>query len=167
MQITQCTNSDRDAWNAFVASEPAATFYHRFEWSEINRACFGHPSAYLAASDRGRMVGVYPIVRLNSLLFGNIACSMPFVNYGGPATSCESAERELLAAGTRVADKWKVDYLEIRSKRYFGDEWASSNHKVSMTIDLDADPNVVMESYQREQRKEIRRAYKNGFTTKF
>jgi FemAB-related protein (PEP-CTERM system-associated) len=73
----------------------------------------------------------------------------------------------LLAAGVAAADSWKVDYLEIRSKGYLGDEYPSSNHKVSMVVDLDADPNVVMESYQREQRKEIRRAYKNGFATRF
>jgi len=167
MKIIRCDDSHRDAWNTFVADNPAATFYHRFEWRDINRESFGHASAYLAAVDGARVVGVHPIVRLNSVLFGNIACSLPFVNYGGPAAIDDSVEHALLAAGSDVADEWKVDYLEIRSQRYFGEGYPSSNHKVSMTVDLNPDPEVVMESYKREQRKEIRRAQKNGFVTKF
>jgi FemAB-related protein (PEP-CTERM system-associated) len=167
MQIIKCNDSHRDAWNAFVAAEPSATFYHRFEWREINRASFGHSSAYLAAVEGDRVVGVHPIVRLNSLLFGNIACSMPFVNYGGPAAAEPGTEQALLAASSDVADQWQVDFLEIRSQRYFGADYPSSNHKVSMTVELNPNPDVVMEGYKREQRKEIRRAQKNGFVTKF
>jgi FemAB-related protein (PEP-CTERM system-associated) len=167
MKIIRCEDAQLESWNTFVDANPTATFYHRFEWREISRRCFGHQTAYLAAVEGSRVIGVYPIVRVNSVLFGNIACSLPFVNYGGPAAETAEAERALLTAGAGVADDWKVDYLEIRSQRFFGNEYPSSNHKVSMTVDLNPDPNVVMESYKREQRKEIRRAYKNGFTTAF
>ena len=38
----------------------------------------------VAALDGDRFAGVFPLVQVKSRLFGNIACSMPFVNYGGP-----------------------------------------------------------------------------------
>ena len=84
MQIIRCDSSHDAMWNEYVRASPRASFYHRAEWRAINQRWLGHPSAYLGAVDDGRLVGVLPIVHLKTLLFGNLACSMPFVNYGGP-----------------------------------------------------------------------------------
>lgn len=146
---------------------PRASFYHRWEWKAINERAFGHQSTYLAAVEDNRFVGVFPLVRLKSLLFGNLACSMPFVNYGGPAAESDAAEQRLLEAAAQVTEEWGVDYLEIRSQRRLNDRYPCSDHKVSMTVALEPDPEIVMARFEREQRKEIRRAYKNGFSTRF
>ena len=167
MQIISCTPSQDAAWNAFVGRSPRASFYHRAEWRSINEQCLGLKTCYLGAFDGGQLVGVMPLVRLKSLIIGNLACSMPFVNYGGPAGDCDGIERELLIAAADVADKWGVEYLEIRSQRHLGDEYPCSDHKVSMTVSLDPDPEKVMAGFKREQRHEIRRAFKRGFVTKF
>jgi FemAB-related protein (PEP-CTERM system-associated) len=150
-----------------VQASSRASFYHRWEWRAINERAFGHQTAYLAAVEDGQFVGVFPLVRLKSLLFGNVACSMPFVNYGGPAAESDAAEARLLDAAGAAADEWGVDYVEIRSQRRLDARYPCSDHKVSMTIALDPDPEVVMGRFKREQRAEIRRAYKNGFTTRF
>lgn len=167
MQIIRCDASHEAAWNVFVSASPRASFYHRSEWRGINEGNFGHQTAYLAAFDGGRMVGVFPVVRLKSLLFGTVACSMPFVNYGGPCGESDEIEQQLLHSASALADEWGVDYVEIRSQRYLGDRYPSSDHKVSMTIALEADAEAIMGRLKRDQRAEIRRAYKNGFVAKF
>lgn len=167
MEIVRCTQARADAWNAFVRDTPSASFYHLWEWQEINRQHLGHRSCYLAALDEGRVTGVFPIVQVRSRLFGNIACSMPFVNYGGPATDSSGVESALLKAAATVADEWHVDYLEIRSTRDLGNEYPRSTHKVSMTVDLAADPDILFNAFKGDQRKEIRRGYKYGFTAEF
>jgi FemAB-related protein (PEP-CTERM system-associated) len=167
MQIIRCTSSHDAQWNAFVHASPRASFYHRAEWRAINQRCFGHQSAYLGALDGERIIGVLPMVHLKSLLFGNLACSMPFVNYGGPAGDTEDVEAQLMDAASAVAAEWGVGYLEVRSQRYLGDRYPSSDHKVSMTIALNPDPEAVMAGFKRDQRAEIRRAAKNGFVAKF
>jgi FemAB-related protein (PEP-CTERM system-associated) len=167
IEIVRCNSSHDEEWNQFVHACPGASFYHRAEWRAINEECFKHETVYLGAFTGGRMVGVFPMVRVKSLLFGNIACSMPFVNYGGPCGESDAIEQRLLHAGRAVADEWRADYLEIRSQRAFGEEYPCSDHKVSMTVDLDADPEVLHSRFKREHRKEIRRAYANGFVTKF
>ena len=120
------------------------------------RTSFGHQSVYLAAIDGGRMVGVFPIVWLKSLLFGNIACSMPFVNYGGPCGETDEIEQELLRAGQAVVDDWGVDYLEIRRRRKLESDYPCSEHKVSMTIELAPDPETLFANFKTGQRREIR-----------
>lgn len=167
MQIIRCDHSQAAAWNAFVTASPRASFYHRWEWRAINERAFGHASVYLAATENGRVVGVFPLVRLKSLLFGNLACSMPFVNYGGPVGDSEAIEQQLLAASRQVADEWGVDYLEIRSEHFLGDAWPSSDHKISLTVALNADPEALWNGFKTGHRQDIRKAAKNGFVVKF
>lgn len=167
LQIVRCDRSHDAQWNEYVRTSPRASFYHRAEWRSINEECFAHETAYLGAFEGTALVGVLPMVRLRGLLFGNLACSMPFVNYGGPCGDSDEIEQALLDAAREVADEWDVDYFEIRSQRDLGTEYPSSMHKVSMTIALDADPEVLMGRFKGDQRTEIRRSAKNGFTAKF
>jgi FemAB-related protein (PEP-CTERM system-associated) len=169
MQVIRCDPSHQDAWNRWVDSSTRASFYHRFEWRDINQHCFGHETAYLAASDEGRFVGVLPLVRLKSRLFGNIGCSVPFVNYGGPVGETDAVERALVEAARDVADDWRVDYLEIRSRSRLGDDLPTSEHKVSLSIGLAEDPDVLWRGYRAKAgpRQEIRQGYRHGFLACF
>ena len=163
MKLVQCDSSQRNQWNEFVGRSPAASFYHLFEWRDVNRECFGHRTANIAAFDGETVVGVFPIVQLKSRLFGNIACSLPFVNYGGPCADGEDIERALVHEAARVVDRWGVDYLEIRSRKHLGPDFATSDHKVSLTVELKPDPDELWNAFKTGHRQAIRRGYKNGF----
>jgi FemAB-related protein (PEP-CTERM system-associated) len=166
MRIVDCDDTFTNAWNAFVHATPDGSLYHRYEWRAINRS-LGHRSSYLAALDGDRIAGVLPVVQVKSHLFGNIACSLPFVNYGGPCAENADIERALLEAATGVADRWRADYLELRTKRHLGEQFPTSEHKVSMTVALRPDPEALFATFERTHRKDIRRAYKEGFSTRF
>jgi FemAB-related protein (PEP-CTERM system-associated) len=168
MKIVHCDASHAAAWDAFVAAAPTASFYHRFAWKGINESMLRHRTAFLAAlDDSGAFAGIFPLVQVKSRLFGNMACSMPFVNYGGPATADPEAEQLLMDAAEKVCADWDVEYLEIRSKRHLGDRLPVSEHKVSMTLDLDPDPEVLFKAFKTGQRQDIRRGDKSGLTAKF
>lgn len=163
--IVQCDDRQKAEWNAYVATSSRASVYHRYEWRKVNATVLGHRSAYLAAMEGGRIVGVFPVVRLKTRLFGNIACSMPFVNYGGPCGDTDAIEQALLDAARELVDGWRVDYLEIRSRRPLPG-LATSEHKVSMTIDLNSDPEVLWKAFTTAHRQDIRKGAKKGLTVK-
>lgn len=168
MKVVHCAPVDAARWDAYVARTPAASFYHRFGWKGINEDMLDHRTAYLAAlGDDDAIVGIFPIVQVKSFLFGNIACSMPFVNYGGPAADTPEAEQALMAEAARVCADWNVEFLEIRSRHHLGDALPVSEHKVSMTLDLDPDSEVIWKGFKTGHRQDIRRGYKNGLTAKF
>jgi len=167
MHIVECDDSKREVWNQFVDRHPEGTFYHRFEWQAINRACFGHASAYLGAFENDRLVGIFPIVQVKSRLFGNIACSMPFVNYGGPCADRDDVETALLDQAARVVERWGCKYLEIRSRKNLGDRFPSSERKVSMALELDGNPDNLWNAFKPAHRQAIRKGQKGGFVTKF
>ncbi|MEP6573345.1 MAG: FemAB-like protein, partial [Gemmatimonadota bacterium] len=72
-------------WDAFVRAQTAWTHFHLAGWRHIYEEVFGHEYIALEArSAEGSIVGVLPLVRVRSLVFGHYLVSMPFVNYGGP-----------------------------------------------------------------------------------
>ena len=166
MKIVRCDDTHREAWDRFVDARGDGSFYHRYDWRAVNAACFGHESSYLAAFDGDAVVGVLPIVRLKSRLFGRIACSLPFVNYGGVLSDTELGETALLEEARAVADSWRVEYLEFRSRHQLQGSLPQSEHKVSVSIDLDADPEKLWNGFKTGHRQEIRRAAKHGFEVK-
>ena len=166
LKIVRCDDSHRDAWNDYVAATPEASFYHRYEWRYVNLRSFGHRACYLAALDGERFVGIFPIVHLSSRLFGNVACSLPFVNYGGPCGINDRAIHLLIAEGARVADEWGVEYLEIRSRTNLGAQFPTSEHKVSLTVDLSPGIDAIWKAFKTDLRQEIRRGYKNEFSVR-
>jgi FemAB-related protein (PEP-CTERM system-associated) len=165
--VTACTSEHAEEWDAFVARHPRATFYHRWGWKEINQRQFGHETSYLAARSDGRIVGILPLVCVKTVLFGTIACTMPFVNYGGPASDDPATDRLLVDEAIAQARRWEADYLELRTRHLLDGDLAVSHHKVSMTVELPADPDVLWNRFKTGHRQEIRRAAKNGLTARF
>lgn len=165
LRVLSCDESHQAEWNEFVETTCSASVYHRFEWRDINRRAFGHASAYLAAFEGDHIRGIFPLVQVRSRLFGNLACSLPFVNYGGPCAHSPEVEAALVDAAKAVCDRWGVDYLEIRSRHCLVD-LPTSEHKLSMTVDLDPDPDVLWKGFATAHRKDIRQGYKRGMTAR-
>ncbi len=167
MNIIECDDSHRDAWDAYVNTAAGTSFYHRYGWRHINMEEFGHKSLYLAAIEDGRFVGVFPIVHVKSRLFGNLACSMPFVNFGGPCGDSDAIEQALIDEAAEFVRRERLAYLEMRNRRRMGTTLPTSEHKVSMTVDLDSDPDVLWKGFKTDHRRDIRRAYKYGLSARF
>ncbi|MCB2173679.1 FemAB family PEP-CTERM system-associated protein [bacterium] len=161
VEIIYCTEKDAARWDGFIDSREDGSFYHRFGWKAINEGCFGHRCHYLAAFRQGMIVGVLPLVYLRSRLFGKILSSLPFVNYGGVCCSDPEAERALLAEARQLVQDEGVGYLEMRSPKKLSEQVPTSTHKVSMTLALDPDPEVIWNAFKSKQRTEIRRVEKN------
>ncbi len=87
--VEPCADSDIHHAEAYVARHPAASVWHRPCISSFISKTYGHNTRYLCAyDDVGGIVGVLPLVQLNSRLFGNFLVSMPYFNYGGVLADC-------------------------------------------------------------------------------
>lgn len=152
---------DRAEWDEYLARSQTGSFYHLYDWKEVNGRALGHRSFYLIARQDGRVTGVLPLTLLQSRLFGRILCSLPFVNFGGPVADDEASERALLDAAAAKAKELAVDYLELRSTRALPGELPVSLRKISMTIQLAPDPDTLWNGYTSKHRKNVKRAYKH------
>ncbi len=161
MKVIQINESYHSKWNDYIVSHPHATFYHRLEWKDVIEKSFGHKTHYLIAIDEGDIVGILPIVHLKSLMFGSIFSSMPYLNFGGICANNVEAEESLLAYAEKIVKRDNGYYLELRHLHKANIDLPSKTHKVSMTLNLDPDPDVLWNNFKSKHRTNIRRSYKN------
>jgi len=153
-------------WDTFVDAHPDATVYHRSEWEGVLRDVFGRPMIRLGAVASGELVGILPIVPFASALFGRFSTSMPFMNYGGIATSQPEAARALLEAAIVDARAARSRYLELRHTRRVFEDLPVQSRKVSMVLPLEQTAEAQFAAIDRKLRNQVRKAEKSGLTVR-
>jgi serine/alanine adding enzyme len=154
-------------WDDFAQSAPGFTHFHRIGWKTVIERVFGHECIYLAARDAdGRLVGVLPLVRVKSLIFGHYLVSMPFVNYGGPLGN-EPAVRALVDHATSIARASGVRLLEMRSRTPLPVALPVSHRKITVVLDLPERAELLWKRLDAKVRSQVRRPQKEGITVRF
>ena len=149
-------DAQREEWNLYVSSHASRTPYHVYEWREFFSTALRKQTFYLAASDRDAIVGVLPLVRQRSRLFGDYIVSLPYVNYGGLLVDSPLAERALTEAAGELFADLPVDHIELRGTSNVG-ELPSKTRKVSMRLPLPASPDELHSSFSSKLRSQIKR----------
>ena len=117
MMVRPLETTDEAAWEAFVATHPEATLFHRNGWRRVIERAYGYPSHYLAAWDGEQLRGILPLIEVKTALFGHALISTGFFVYGGILAADQSACDALAAAAAELAERLGVDYLELRSRQ--------------------------------------------------
>jgi serine/alanine adding enzyme len=150
-------------WDDFVVRQPGATAFHRHALGGTIAGVFGHDSLRLCArTPEGAVVGVLPLVRVKSRLFGHFLVSMPFVSYGGPLGG-RDAVRALAEHADRMATEDRVDLLELRSAHPLPVELPVSHRKITAVLALPpGDPDKAFTNLKSKLRSQVRRPVKEG-----
>ena len=157
--------SDRDAWSAFVAVCPAATFFHRIEWRDLMEDVFRHRTHYLLAEHAGRIVGVLPLAEVKSLLFGHALISLPFAERAGVAAIEPEAVAKLHEAAAGIARTLGVDHLELRNAARREPMWPEQDIYVSFRKPIVAEAEANLLAIPRKQRAMVRKAMQRGLVS--
>ncbi len=152
-------------WDAFVAGCADATFFHRAGWLEVIAGVFGHAAHFLYAERDGAIVGVLPLARNRSLLFGDSLVSLPFAVYGGVAASDAAAAAALEAEAERLAQALGVGHLELRNVKARHPEWPTQDLYFTFRKALFADAEDNMRAIPRKQRAMVRKGIRNGLAS--
>jgi FemAB-related protein (PEP-CTERM system-associated) len=155
-----------DEWDAFVATQPGWTHFHRYGWRAVIERVFGHQCLYLAARDAdGALQGALPLVRVRSAVFGHYLVSMPFLNYGGPLGTPE-AVRALADAAVAEAKRRRVKLLELRSAVPLPIDLPVSHRKITVLLDLPSDAAALFKRFDAKLRSQVRRPQKDGYVVR-
>lgn len=160
LQIEPTSWEDAAAWDAYVASQPRASLYHRSEWIELVERLFGHESYAWCARQDGRIVGILPLVRLRSRLFGDFMVSQPYVNYGGALGDDSKIEAQLMAAAAEAAAAAGVSHIEFRDSIPRQGDWSVRTDKVAMQLELPDLPEQLWKAIGSKVRAQVRRPLK-------
>jgi len=157
--------SDRGAWDAYVMNHPSASNYHRYGWRDVIESSFGHSCHYLAAmGNGGAIIGVLPLVYMQSRIFGRFLVSQPFFNYGGLLCDNREIGDTLLSEAVAVRNECGAEHVELRHINPCADHLPTKQQKVCMMLNLDTDVKAQWQGFNAKLRNQIRKAEKSGLT---
>lgn len=166
IRVEQFAGSGKE-WDAFAAGQSGYTHFHRLGWRDVIQRTFGHECVYLAARNvDGELVGVLPLVRVRSVVFGHYLVSMPFLNYGGPLGT-DAGVHALVDEAVELARRDRVKLLELRSNSPLRIALPASHRKITVLLDLPSTPEALFERFAAKLRSQIRRPRKEGVTVLF
>ncbi|PWS39218.1 FemAB family PEP-CTERM system-associated protein [Falsiroseomonas bella] len=149
------------AWDRFVRETPSATFFHLAPWAEVIRRAFGHPTHYVFAEQDGAIVGVLPLARMKTLLFGDLLASTPFCVYGGSVAVTPEAAAALEAHAMALRARLGSPALEFRREAEADPGW-TERAPLYFTfrkpiVAFDDDVKGMEKNIPRKQRAEVRK----------
>ncbi|MBR0651051.1 FemAB family PEP-CTERM system-associated protein [Roseomonas terrae] len=166
VRIRDLDERSAPAWDAFVRESPAATFFHLSPWARVIREAFGHGTHYAYAEQDGAVVGVLPLARMRTRLFGDLLASTPFCVYGGPVAATPEAAAALEAHAVGTQRRLGVPCLEFRRREVPDEGWRTRaplyftfRKPIAITGD---DAKDLERNIPRKQRAEVRKAMKRG-----
>jgi FemAB-related protein (PEP-CTERM system-associated) len=167
LRIEPLLADDTIAWDNFVTAHPDGTFFHLSAWAKVLQRAFGHASHNLIAKHAGNIVGVLPLARVRSVLFGDALASTPFCVYGGALAQSAAIRTALENRAAELAEQLQVDHLELRNTVKTRDDWPVKELYFTFRKPLDADPEKNLLAIPRKQRAEVRAGIKNNLQVEF
>jgi FemAB-related protein (PEP-CTERM system-associated) len=160
--INYLTHECENKWDDY-AETSGASIYHFSRWRHLIKKNFGHESYYLYAVDSANaFVGILPLIRLKSALFGDFLISMPYFNYGGVVADDNEIELELVRSAEELRKNLGCSHVELRdaeSKEY---ELPVRTDKVTVLLDLPSDADILWKSIGSKRRAQINRPIREG-----
>jgi len=196
-QIKHAVDSDRQIWDGYVRKHPDASLFHLFGWRRVIHNTYGHETHYLmavraepkTATEKAAssglpaesIAGIFPLVHLRHLIFGNTLISLPFLDGGGILADCREVEESLLSEAIRLGLQIGANRIELRSERPIAgcDELSPLGsdglqvplkvgkriNKVRMLLKLPESSDMLLKSLKSKLRSQINKPLKEGCTS--
>ena len=165
--IDAANGRDSAAWDAFVASRPEATFFHRAGWQRVIREAAGHGCPYLLAERADEPVGVLPLTLVKSPVFGRRLVSTGFCVHGGPLAADADAQAALLDRARTIAADNGAACVEYRcALPETPDRAVRGGQHANFSKPISADNDANMKAIPRKQRAMVRKGLNFGLTSR-
>ncbi|MCI0505899.1 MAG: FemAB family PEP-CTERM system-associated protein [Gammaproteobacteria bacterium] len=153
--------------NEFVRSSDCASVYHLTDWCELISDVFKHRCYYfMAESSEQEIIGVLPLVRLKSKLFGDYMVSMPYFNYGGAVATIPEVEEALISCATAKAAEIGLRHIEFRDIKPRDIKESVRTDKVAMILPLPDNQEVLWKKLGAKRRSQINRPLREDVNAK-
>lgn len=166
IQIRQCTESDEERWEGFVADQPDSSSYHRWAWKRVFEEVFGWPAIYLIAEEGGEVRGILPLVHQKCWTRSYLS-SMPHLKGGGIVARSPEAAQLLYTCAVDVARHTNAEYLELRQLHKHELPLLLRQDKVGAVLRIEADSETRLRCMEKKARNLVRKSLTFGMVAEF
>jgi len=159
--ILKLKPSDHAEWDDYSYNKQAS-IYHDSRWAQLIKKVFGHNSHHLLARENDKIVGIFPLIQLKSLLFGNFMVSMPYFNYGGIVADSHEVLMSLISSAHELYDELGCSHIEIRFDSEQKIDLPVRTDKIAMLLDLPDDPDELWQAIGSKRRAQVKRPIREG-----
>ena len=155
------------SWNALIEERARNLFYYDQRWLELLQTFYGYRLIRLTTSDEhGQMTGFFPLCLIESPLTGRRLVGLPFSDQCPLLAVDEASANELIEQAIRLARRYKVKYLELRTgeneQLAQRSDVTASNLYVNWAIPLSAQVEDVRARMRKPVLHQIKKSQKNG-----
>ncbi len=146
--------------DAFVASHPDATPFHRPAWLEAIAKGTGNRALALVEERYGGICAYLPLNEVHSPIFGRLLVSTGFAVGGGLLAAEDADIGAIFAAVEELARRRSCPTIELRGGALpeAGDQWTlKSDAHCGFVAELAADDEAQLKWITRRQRAEVRK----------
>jgi FemAB-related protein (PEP-CTERM system-associated) len=154
----RCLRQWRNPWADLATQSSDVSMFQHPQWCEVVERVFGHRPRHLLAVRDGRLVGVLPLMEVNSLLAGRMLVSVPYATGGGAIADRDDVSHALAAAAERLCRERGACVVDVRSagRRFAG--WRDDDRYVGFSRDLPPSPADIEPFLPRKARAAARQA---------
>src|SRR5215472_4431145 len=161
LEIRELRPGEENAWDRFVTASSEGTFFHLSGWKTVIENVLRRRCQYLTAFSGDVIKGVFPISLVRSRLFGDCLVSLPLTVYGGICADDRDSYCSLLRAGSDLANRLGVKYLEMRNRTEpYPTSLPGRALYVTFTQDLSPGPEKLLQGLPRDTRYAVRKSSK-------
>ena len=164
-----------------LPAEAGGAFEHDPRWLSVLAEALGHRTMALVARGgtasvggagagegaAGEIEGYLPLALVTSRLFGRFLVSLPYLNRGGIVARDEATRAALLEAAVELAERHRVQYLELRHHAQATMHDAITQNrddKALMLLNLPADADGLWKAVNGKVRNLVRKGDKSALT---
>lgn len=167
VRIRPLCRNNAAAWDAFVRTHAEGSFFHLSTWAWVIALSFDHDTHYALAEQDGAVVGVLPLARMKTLLFGDVLASTPYCVYGGALSATPEGAAALDAYAIDLQAKLGTPSLEYRRLGAADAGWIERpalyyTFRKPIAAMTDDEAKDMAANIPRKQRAEVRKASKRG-----
>ena len=151
-------------WDALIEGAPQASIFHTAAWARVLSESYGYRPLYFAAVESGRLVGLIPVMEIDSFLTAKRGVALPFTDLCEPVAPDQSEFERLFERVVSHAKKagWKA--VEFRGgERFLSGRPLTAGH-LAHTLALGPDETIVEKGFKPNTRRNIRKAGNEGIT---
>ena len=169
LRIIKAGKEHSKMWDDFVQKEQKSTFFHQFNWKYVIEKTYSHKSHYyIAINSKKNVLGVLPLIEIDSKIFGKFIVSLPFCDYGGPIGINSEIENLLFEKAISVFNETCADYIEFRAHKNFSNiKMKRLTNKANLILNLENEWEELWKSFKPKVRNQVRKAEKNGLELVF
>jgi hypothetical protein len=151
-------------WDQAILAFPEANIFHSASWARTLMNSYGYRPLYATWERQGTLVGVAPLMEVNSILTGRRGVSLPFTDWCPIITDGSVSRGDILETLVELGKSRHWKSLELRdSHQSPKDDPASFTYMVH-ELDLGPGADDLYSGFRDSTRRNIRKAAKLGVT---